>query len=119
VLSCVSLDIAAYDTNSHRAAGLAGGPSEKLSDWFFGGPGKTRTCDLRFRKPLLYPAELRDRLVLISIYSIKAISTRARNPDVGAGLVAPRDASLSASAASAASAVVAAHALKQTHPCAI
>src|SRR5580700_10393110 len=26
-----------------------------------GGPGKTRTCDLRFRKPLLYPAELRDR----------------------------------------------------------
>src|SRR5262244_2143938 len=27
---------------------------------FFGGPGRTRTCDLRFRKPLLYPAELRD-----------------------------------------------------------
>src|SRR5271154_5528243 len=26
-----------------------------------GGPGKTRTSDLRFRKPLLYPAELRDR----------------------------------------------------------
>src|SRR6185503_6328193 len=25
----------------------------------FGGPGRTRTCDLRFRKPLLYPAELR------------------------------------------------------------
>src|SRR5687768_11684702 len=25
-----------------------------------GDPGKTRTCDLRFRKPLLYPAELRD-----------------------------------------------------------
>src|SRR5688572_6231750 len=27
----------------------------------FGGPGRTRTCDLRFRKPLLYPAELRSR----------------------------------------------------------
>ncbi len=26
-----------------------------------GGPGKTRTCDLRFSKPLLYPAELRDQ----------------------------------------------------------
>jgi hypothetical protein len=26
-----------------------------------GGPGKTRTSDLRFRKPLLYPAELRDQ----------------------------------------------------------
>ena len=24
-------------------------------------PGKIRTCDLRFRKPLLYPAELRVR----------------------------------------------------------
>jgi hypothetical protein len=27
-----------------------------------GGPDRTRTCDLRFRKPLLYPAELRDLL---------------------------------------------------------
>ena len=27
---------------------------------FPGGPDRTRTCDLRFRKPLLYPAELRD-----------------------------------------------------------
>ena len=26
----------------------------------FGGPERTRTSDLRFRKPLLYPAELRD-----------------------------------------------------------
>src|SRR5207245_9059107 len=28
-----------------------------------GGPERTRTSDLRFRKPLLYPAELRDRIV--------------------------------------------------------
>ena len=27
-----------------------------------GGPDRTRTCDLRFRKPLLYPAELRDHV---------------------------------------------------------
>src|ERR1700704_4449732 len=27
-----------------------------------GDPGMTRTCDLRFRKPSLYPAELRDRI---------------------------------------------------------
>src|SRR5207237_2079219 len=26
----------------------------------FGGPERTRTSDLRFRKPLLYPTELRD-----------------------------------------------------------
>jgi hypothetical protein len=26
-----------------------------------GGPERTRTSDLRFRKPLLYPTELRDR----------------------------------------------------------
>jgi hypothetical protein len=29
----------------------------------FGGPDRTRTCDLRFRKPLLYPAELRDHVI--------------------------------------------------------
>src|SRR5439155_3816901 len=27
-----------------------------------GDPGMTRTCDLRFRKPPLYPAELRDHV---------------------------------------------------------
>ena len=27
-----------------------------------GDPGIIRTCDLRFRKPSLYPAELRDRM---------------------------------------------------------
>jgi hypothetical protein len=27
-----------------------------------GDPGMTRTCDLRFRKPSLYPDELRDRI---------------------------------------------------------
>ena len=26
-------------------------------------PDRARTCDLRFRKPLLYPAELRDRWI--------------------------------------------------------
>ena len=32
------------------------------SDTFaYGGPERIRTSDLRFRKPLLYPAELRDR----------------------------------------------------------
>jgi hypothetical protein len=30
---------------------------------FIGGPDRTRTCDLRFRKPLLYPAELRDQVL--------------------------------------------------------
>ncbi len=37
------------------------GRTDFLSDFLDGGPGKTRTCDLRFRKPLLYPAELRDQ----------------------------------------------------------
>src|SRR5260370_37546534 len=32
-----------------------------LQDMASGDPGMTRTCDLRFRKPPLYPAELRDR----------------------------------------------------------
>ena len=34
-----------------------------------GGPGKTRTCDLRFRKPLLYPAELRDHASFSSSFN--------------------------------------------------
>ena len=29
----------------------------------FGGPGRSRTADQRFRKPLLYPTELRGRVV--------------------------------------------------------
>ena len=28
-------------------------------------PGRTRTCDLRFRKPMLYPAELRAQTIII------------------------------------------------------
>ena len=32
-----------------------------ISNEMNGDPGMTRTCDLRFRKPSLYPAELRDR----------------------------------------------------------
>src|SRR5882762_5181080 len=34
-----------------------------------GDPGMTRTCDLRFRKPSLYPAELRDRTEISTTYS--------------------------------------------------
>jgi hypothetical protein len=38
---------------------------------FFGDPGMTRTCDLRFRKPSLYPAELRDRIDFIQDFQSK------------------------------------------------
>src|SRR5262249_8057822 len=33
-----------------------------------GGPGRTRTSDLRFRKPLLCPAELRDRIEIVGFF---------------------------------------------------
>ena len=39
-----------------------------------GDPGMTRTCDLRFRKPPLYPAELRDRVRLKR--SVRSIAER-------------------------------------------
>lgn len=29
---------------------------------YFGDPDRIRTCDLRFRKPLLYPTKLQDRI---------------------------------------------------------
>jgi Prokaryotic cytochrome b561 len=39
--------------------------------WHTGDPGMTRTCDLRFRKPSLYPAELRDRIDFIQDFQSK------------------------------------------------
>jgi hypothetical protein len=36
----------------------------RASDRKDGGPGQSRTADLRFRKPLLYPTELRGLLLL-------------------------------------------------------
>src|SRR3972149_4695079 len=52
--------------------------SSKAESWefirrpLFGGPGMTRTCDLRFRKPLLYPAELRDRVNRDVAYGLRS-----------------------------------------------
>ena len=36
--------------------------SSRVFSWISGGPGVTRTLDLRFRKPLLYPSELQGHL---------------------------------------------------------
>src|SRR5580700_8028419 len=44
-----------FDTDRHWRRGAVNG-----------GPDRTRTCDLRFRKPLLYPAELRDREAIVA-----------------------------------------------------
>ena len=35
------------------------GPTGPISNLKYGTPGRVRTCDLRFRKPPLYPTELR------------------------------------------------------------
>jgi hypothetical protein len=43
------------------AVATAANMARKYLILLVGGPGKTRTSDLRFRKPLLYPAELRDQ----------------------------------------------------------
>jgi hypothetical protein len=42
-----------------------------LKHCYIGDPGMTRTCDLRFRKPSLYPAELRDRIDFIQDFQSK------------------------------------------------
>ena len=58
-----------------------------------GGPEKTRTSDLRFRKPLLYPAELRDRQTWFAGFFLRETARasieefRARR---GSGLVGTR-----------------------------
>src|SRR5450830_354755 len=49
--------------------------------YFNGGPERSRTSDLRFRKPLLYPAELRDRTARFSTgFRATHGSIRARAP---------------------------------------
>ena len=52
----------------------------------YGGPDRTRTCDLRFRKPLLYPAELRDRFeeaILIVRFESASVSNWQAQEDIG------------------------------------
>src|SRR5262249_25117818 len=46
-----------------------------------GGPERSRTSDLRFRKPLLYPAELRDRVDFsaLRIFAFRFVSFLSRH----------------------------------------
>src|ERR1700733_11126732 len=52
--------------NPGRAKPYHSNPAKRTARNRDGGPGKTRTSDLRFRKPLLYPAELRDQVDVAS-----------------------------------------------------
>ena len=60
-----------------------------------GGPERTRTSDLRFRKPLLYPAELRDHYVDVVVVRVavnertSSLRQHARNSIVGISGVKP------------------------------
>jgi hypothetical protein len=62
-----SFDDEVQKANQFCPTGVTGGTIRRKnlfrSKLFFegGGPERSRTSDLRFRKPLLYPAELRDR----------------------------------------------------------
>lgn len=40
----------------------------------YGTPGRIRTCDLRIRSPLLYPAELQAPTVIEIIFSFKGMA---------------------------------------------
>src|SRR5258708_26711778 len=53
-----STKIVRFDHHRHRQPNVSA-LALNMND---GDPGMTRTCDLRFRKPSLYPAELRDRI---------------------------------------------------------
>ena len=56
-----STKIVRFDHHRHRQPNVSA-LALNMND---GDPGMTRTCDLRFRKPSLYPAELRDRIDFI------------------------------------------------------
>ena len=48
-----------------------------------GDPGRSRTCDLRFRKPSLYPSELQGQIsnkIILSIFLF--VDTRGQRPAV-------------------------------------
>ena len=47
--------------------GLISGEKRQIPRVFLRAPGKTRTCDPRFRKPMLYPTELRAHTARISV----------------------------------------------------
>jgi hypothetical protein len=53
----------AEPAGSRRSSSLRSAPG-RPSACFLGAPDKSRTCDLGFRKALLYPTELRGRVVL-------------------------------------------------------
>src|SRR5690606_33310443 len=50
-------------TRGKGPAGI-GLPAEGKRPWKTGDPGRARTCDIRFRRPMLYPAELRGRVAM-------------------------------------------------------
>ena len=56
-----STDATDHPEAEDQARPACGGVAFDLTGVRVGDPGMTRTCDLRFRKPSLYPAELRDR----------------------------------------------------------
>ena len=56
------LDHKEIKINLSRVFCATHGISESLCGWF-GAPYKIRTCDPRFRKPMLYPTELRAQLI--------------------------------------------------------
>lgn len=47
--------------NIEQALRLDIGEEAAVNIVLYGDPGRTRTCDHRLRRPVLYPAELRDR----------------------------------------------------------
>src|SRR5262249_45382597 len=47
-----------------------------------GGPGRSRTADQRFRKPLLYPSELRGRNPSILHVIVRRAARSTRRPDL-------------------------------------
>src|SRR5690606_20102769 len=51
------------------------GTSSKTGD-----PGRARTCDIRFRRPMLYPAELRGRCAMTGARKLPAGWRHCKNP---------------------------------------
>ncbi len=91
------------ETGKHRSLQTVSNTRQGLANVDKNAPGRTRTSDLRFRKPVLYPAELRapsGRTIAPVRFSVVSENVESKRDDGGDGCHNPSDARFTRPAAS-------------------
>jgi hypothetical protein len=66
-----------------KNGGMGERGTRRVKSGQFGAPGRTRTCDPRLRRPVLYPPELRAHMTA-SVAGLSAVASPARGEEAGA-----------------------------------